>query len=159
MRSPTGREGYPSNPNLQNVAPKGGTATGRYSASASESNLREIPRRKLDLNKYKTAAGAAKALYKYLCEHAAAAAASPDYEVAGTEVIIRKPGEGGPSWANGSWHVMWESGPYGWASAVMAGESMYAEEYGIRRPAEVVGFRSPVWDADVGYSFSIVFRD
>lgn len=107
----------------------------------------------LDLSRYKSAVGAAKALYEWACRESAGQGQSP-----AKEVILRKPFDRDESWAAGAWHVLRESGPYEWAIHLTGGESIYVEEMGRMAPPEVIGFRNPTWDADVGFSFSIVFR-
>tara|TARA_R100000329_G_C7556391_1_gene196686 strand:- start:47 stop:358 length:312 start_codon:yes stop_codon:yes gene_type:complete len=65
---------------------------------------------------YKTKAGAAKGLYKALCDCASKSGMDPKWEV-----WIKNPKE---SQAHGfvgeAWHVCWESGPFDWATNVFA---------------------------------------
>jgi len=64
-----------------------------------------------DPGKYKTCAGAAKALYKALCKRAKAEGMDPD-----VEVKIYTPKET-LEWGMGyaCWRVVWEAGPFEWA--------------------------------------------
>ncbi len=128
----------------------------------------------LDLSKYRTAAGAAKALHKWLIERAEADRArledigvNPRYAPSPEGIVLRSPAEAGIEWAQNGWHVVWEGGPYEWAYALTNGSSMFEHEYGSELRAmgaktagpEVVGFSGPGWIAQPGYSFSILFTN
>jgi len=77
-------------------------------------------------NKYKTCAGAAKALYKALCDYAAECGMDPKYEV-----WIKSPEESeAHGYVGKVWHVCWESGPYDWGCEVFAsGKWGHCETY------------------------------
>ena len=111
---------------------------------------------KLDLTKYATAAGAAKALYKKLREHAERMGQNPDIEVS-----LFRPGDDYEGCDNGGWHVVWEAGPYEWGIK-LSGD--YDCDKG--RGSDFVGFpaRLPYprtyetsWMAEPWWSFSLVF--
>lgn len=76
--------------------------------------------------KYKTQAGAAKALYKALCAQCKALGMDPKHEV-----WIKSPSESmDHGYVSSAWHVCWESGPFDWAVSVFAhGEWGHCETY------------------------------
>ena len=118
----------------------------------SEDDLPE-PVDDLDLGDYRSAAGAAKATYRWLRQKADTVGQDPDIEVA-----IRRPGEN--PWDAPGWHVVWEGGPYEWAIALTGGSSMYSSEFGGGGTAEVTGLHdADGWHAEPGYSFSLLFYD
>lgn len=75
---------------------------------------------------YKTQAGAAKGLYKALCEACKQIGMNPKYEV-----WIKSPEESEKhGYVGKAWHVTWESGPYDWGVSVFAhGEWGHCETY------------------------------
>ena len=78
-----------------------------------------------DPRKYKTAAGAAKGLYRLLREHVLEKGMNPDIEC-----FIHSPSEAKEHGYVKSWHVCWESGPYGWAIGTFVGGPWgYCETY------------------------------
>lgn len=139
----------------------------------------------LDLSKYKTAAGAAKAFSRFLKERIEAdiklseemgvkyRGPNPDY------VLLRGPDDPDETWARGVWHVVWEEGPSHWATCLSNGMSMAAEELASSAEAfqaefgrapkldqpEVTGLYNPDhlsgkgrrWHAEPGFSFSLIF--
>jgi len=67
-------------------------------------------------SKYKTAAAAAKALYKALCKKSAEYGQDPKWEV-----WIKSPAESeAHGYVGKTWHVCWESGPYDWGCELFA---------------------------------------
>jgi len=80
-----------------------------------------------DPKKYKTCAGAAKALFKALCKRAADEGQKPEMEVA-----IWTPEENFERSGTKAWRVSWEAGPFEWAigaSFEITGPWGYAEPY------------------------------
>ena len=63
-----------------------------------------------DASKYKTKAGAAKALYKVLCKFAKDLGQNPDIEVQ-----LYTPEQSKERGYTSGWQVQWEGGPYQWA--------------------------------------------
>ena len=63
-----------------------------------------------DASKYKTKAGAAKALYKVLCSFARAIGQNPDIEVQ-----LYTPEQSKERGCTSGWRIQWEAGPYQWA--------------------------------------------
>lgn len=109
---------------------------------------------KLDLSKYKTPAGAAKALYKYLLNLANEMGYNGE-----REVIIRSPAKSKAMGYSEAWMVSWESGPFEWAVPVSLGSSMYAGEfgYGATDGPEIFAF-SENWFVEPWYSFDLYFH-
>lgn len=102
----------------------------------------------LDLSGYSTAAGAAKALHKYLTEELNA----------GDNCKLYRP-EDNPR-ENDAWAVSWEGGPYEWATNLTGGESLYRGEMGgsFGSTPEVVGFHEQTeWIAEPHFSFDLQF--
>lgn len=104
----------------------------------------------IDLSGYKSAAGAAKATRDYLQQYAEALGQKE------SEVILQRPEEH----ERGAWAVMWEAGPYNWATSVTGGESITGAahpEFG-RGEAEIEGLWSHEHlTIECGYSFSLEF--
>ena len=91
-----------------------------------------------DAAKFKTKAGAAKALYKALCKLAKAMGQDPDIEVS-----LYTPEQ---SFARGyttGWQVQWEAGPYQWA---------------IGASFQVANHKAG-WYTEPYYSFDLCFTD
>lgn len=108
----------------------------------------------LNLYKYKTPGGAAKALYKYLVE----LANESEYD-GKREVFIRTPEESDLNGNGPYWHVSWESGPFEWASKVSGGGSIYG---GYNNPPEIKLFDDDWkgngrWHVEPYYSFDLFF--
>lgn len=104
----------------------------------------------LDLSDYSTAAGAAKALYRWLKEQ--------HDDPSGLH--IWDPDEAAPKRSgHAAWTVSWEGGPYEWATALTAGESMYARELGrYGGDPQVTGFyEQNEWRAEPFHSFDLQF--
>lgn len=99
----------------------------------------------LDLSRYKTAAGAAKALHKYLVETFDANAK------------LYRP-ENNPR-ATNAWAVSWEEGPYEWAMRITAGESITSGEFGQygTKPSITGFYEQSNWIAEPYYSFDLQF--
>jgi hypothetical protein len=116
----------------------------------------------LDLSKYKSAAGAAKALYTLVCEKAEATGMDPDIECR-----LMTPEEGVANGFGKEWRVMWEAGPYEWGVG-MAGSSVfsfpewetrYVGAYDGKGDPDVVGigdgkgwYLEPYYGFDVGFA-------
>lgn len=113
----------------------------------------------IDLTSYKTAAGAAKALHKFLTALAIGLGDDP------SGIILRDPDSS--EW-NG-WEIIWEGGPYEWAYAATSGSSIFQAEYG----AELAGFGGGSFSQEIigatpdgnpdltfepGYSFSLTIH-
>lgn len=106
----------------------------------------------LDLSGYKTAAGAAKALYRFI----------RDELDAGDNVTIWRPEEAAPKRdGHASWTVCWEAGPYHWATHLTGGESIFSgEAWGTGNDPEVTGFSDQKeWVAEPYYSFDLQFSN
>ncbi len=109
------------------------------------------PVKVLDLTKYKTASGAAKAAYRKLQEYAEYLGQRPD------EVFIKTPAE---NWEGcGGWFVCWEGGPYEWGIKVSG-------DYDCDDPHQTGGMPVPLkcdpskrvgWMTEPYWSFSLVF--
>lgn len=99
----------------------------------------------LDLSRYKTAAGAAKALHKYLVE---------TWDAHNARLYRPEENPRGNNWA-----VSWEGGPYNWAVRLTGGESLAGGEFGTYGGnPEVVGFYSQDhWMAEPHHSFDLQF--
>lgn len=100
---------------------------------------------RLDLSGYKTAAGAAKALHRYLQE---------TYDT--DEVVLHRPDENPRGYD--AWGVVWEGGPYEWAVHLLGGESLARGEFPQCTEPEVTGFSNQQdWYAECHFSFDVQF--
>lgn len=104
----------------------------------------------LDLSEHDDPEDAARALYDYLDD----LFDSPDglYLYDPTEAAAKRDG-------TAVWTVAYEGGPFEWAQALLAGESLFARELAEAggRP-QVVGFyETDDWHAEPYYSFDIQF--
>lgn len=118
--------------------------------------------RTLDLSKYKTAAGAAKAVHRFIVEgikremewheKEGLTYRGPDLKY----VILRRPDDADETWARGAWHVLWEEGPYEWAVCRYSG---IASEEGYGACGDKIIGDPQGGYAEPGFSFSLVFRD
>ena len=111
------------------------------------------PVKVLDLTKYKTAAGAAKAAHRTLRKYCAYLGMDPDIEV-----FIKTPAE---KWMDCSgWFVCWESGPYEWGIKVSCDYDCDDPKQTGRMPVPLKidhDRRSGAWTAEPYWSFSLVF--
>jgi hypothetical protein len=106
-----------------------------------------------DLYKYKTCAGAAKALYRFLLMRAR------EMGYGDREVFIRTPLENELAGYGKFWHVSWESGPHEWAVYTSGGGSMYGS---YRDPPEIKLHDDDwkgngYWHVEPYYSFDLTF--
>jgi len=108
--------------------------------------------KKLNLSNYKTSAGAAKALHKFICEKAKELDQKPEIEV-----LLLTPARSKELGYGEAWRVMWEAGPYQWASRVIGGASIYSGELGVEAEPQIIGFDSIYWKVSNHYSFDIGF--
>ena len=92
-----------------------------------------------DPKKYKTKAGAAKALYKALCKLSKDFGQNPDYEVQ-----LYSPEQSKERGYTSGWQVVWESGPFEWAITA----SFYVQNYS-----------NGGWYTEPYYSFDLCFTD
>ena len=108
----------------------------------------------LDLSKYKSPAGAAKALYKYLVNLANEMGYDGE-----REVFICNPKQSKERGYSEAWMVSWESGPFEWAVPVSLGSSMFAGELGYSNTngPEIFAF-SENWFVEPWYSFDLYFH-
>lgn len=74
----------------------------------------------LDLSKYKSAAGAAKALYALVCKKCKAYGMTPEIECR-----LMAPKESETFGYGKTWHVIWGSGPFEWGVG-MSGSSVFS---------------------------------
>lgn len=120
--------------------------------------------KQVDLTKYKTAAGAAKALYKRICELSAQMGQKPEIEVK-----LLTPEEGNERRLGKCWRVMWESGPFEWGVHLSGGSSIFIGEIDgpMRRELGMKATPTPefnvigktAWMMDHHYSFDVGFHD
>jgi hypothetical protein len=109
---------------------------------------------KVDVSGYKTAAGAAKKTAEALREHADSMGYNPDNVV----LYDREDQYQGYD----AWAVVWEGGPYNWATALTGGESLtaFAGRAGFGSDPEVDGLTSGAgFDVECHFSFDLVFFD
>lgn len=98
----------------------------------------------LDLSDYKTAAGAAKALHRFLTE---------EFDADGAVLYRPEDNPRGDNWA-----VSWEGGPYEWAVHLTLGESLCRGEFSQFASPEVIGFyNQDNWLAEPHFSFDLQF--
>lgn len=109
----------------------------------------------LDLSKYKTKAGGAKALYRFL------KAKAVELGLPATSVFICSPAENEARGYGSSWSVSWEEGPYEWAIGVSGGSSMYGPErgYGPDTPKPEIYAFNDNWYVEPWYSFDLFFSE
>jgi len=119
--------------------------------------------KQIDLTKYKTAAGAAKALHKHICELAVKMGQKPEIEV-----TLFTPEKGEKMGYGKSWRVMWEAGPYQWGFLLSGGSSILSNEIdgplrrklGVKAPKPEFNVRGEQsWYTDHHYSFDVGFVD
>lgn len=110
----------------------------------------------LDLSQEETAEEAAKALHSWLQDYAEELGHSRE------SVVLYSPEEAAPKRdGHAAWTVAWEGGPYEWATALTAGESMLRRELGeYGGTPQVTGFYNEgSWIAEPFYSFDLQFTD
>ena len=88
---------------------------------------------------YKTAAGAAKALYRSVCKLAAEYGQNP-----AIEVTLQDPATSAEFGTGRGWRVIWEAGPYEWAIMLSMSDEMFVQRG---------------WLAEPYYSFDLVFHE
>ncbi len=103
----------------------------------------------LDLSTYKTPAGAAKALYKYLREICEGWGYNADIEM-----NLLTPAESEALGLGKCWRVMWESGPYEWGVYLSGGGDFLNETYRNESP---VTYENDNWYLEPHYSFDVGF--
>ncbi len=79
----------------------------------------------MNVSRFKTPAGVAKNVHKYLQKQAESLGSDPK------NVMLWSPEKASEMGYGSGWQVVWEEGPYEWAFGVSAGESLYAGETGI----------------------------
>lgn len=105
----------------------------------------------LVLNNYKTAAGAAKALYKYLYKVCESWGYNPEIEL-----NLLTPKESAALGLGKCWRVMWESGPYEWGVYLSLGGNLMEGTYKDKGPVHWNdGFTD--WYLEPHYSFDVGF--
>jgi len=113
------------------------------------------PPERVDVSGYKTAAGAAKKTHEALQEWAEFLGHDAD------EVVLRRPEDDYQS--TGTWAVVWEGGPYEWASALSGGTTLTGfagPRMNYDGEPEVAGLLSGAgFHVESHYSFDLLFYD
>lgn len=104
----------------------------------------------LDLSKYKTPAGAAKALYNYLRPICESWGQNPDIELnLLTPAMSESLGYGK------EWRVMWEAGPYEWGVYLSLGGNWSEGNYSST--GSIIGWENDNWYMEPYWSFDVGF--